>query len=47
MTQPEAYLSNASKLFDDAGRLTNDDTRGFLQAFMAAFAVWIEGRSSR
>ena len=47
MAQPEAYLSNASKLFDDAGELTNDETRAFLQGFMAAFAAWIEGRSSR
>lgn len=47
MPQPEAYISNASKLFDDAGELTDDDTRGFLLRFMAAFAAWIEGRSSR
>ena len=47
MAQPEAYLSNASSLFDDNGELTSDDTRGFLQGFMAAFAAWIEGQSSR
>jgi chromate reductase len=47
MPQPEAYISNASKLFDDAGELTNDDTRGFLRGFMAAFAAWIQGRSNR
>jgi chromate reductase len=45
MPQPEAYLSHAAKLFDDAGELTNDDTRAFLQRFMAAFASWIEARS--
>ena len=28
MPQPEAYISNASALFDDAGKLTNESTRG-------------------
>src|SRR3954467_5307729 len=41
MAQPEAYLGHADKLFDDKGKLTNDDTRKFLQGFMQAFAGWI------
>jgi len=42
MQQPEAYIGGASKLFDDAGNLTNDSTRQFLKAFIDAFARWIE-----
>jgi chromate reductase len=42
MQQPEAYLSHADKLFDEDGRLTSDGTRKFLQAFMQAFANWVE-----
>jgi chromate reductase len=41
MPQPEAYIGGAAKLFDDAGKLTNDDTRKFLTTFMEAFAKWI------
>jgi chromate reductase len=41
MQQPEAYLGHADKLFDDKGKLANDDTRKFLQGFMQAFAGWI------
>ena len=41
MQQPEAYLGGADKLFDANGKLTNDDTRKFLQQFMQAFADWI------
>jgi chromate reductase len=42
MQQPEAYLSHADKLFDEHGELTSDGTRKFLQAFMQAFANWVE-----
>jgi chromate reductase, NAD(P)H dehydrogenase (quinone) len=42
MQQPEAYLSHADKLFDEDGGLTSDGTRKFLQAFMQAFANWVE-----
>jgi chromate reductase len=41
MQQPEAYVGHADKLFDDKGKLANDDTRKFLQGFMQAFAAWI------
>jgi chromate reductase len=47
LQQPEAYISNAGKLFDDAGKLTSDDTRGFLQTFAKAFAAWIEANRKR
>jgi len=39
---PEAYIGGAAALFDDAGKLTNEGTRGFLGKFMTAFAAWIE-----
>lgn len=39
---PEAYLSGADKLFDEAGELNNDSTRGFLSKVLAAYAGWVE-----
>jgi len=42
MQQPEAYVGHADKLFDEHGKLVNDGTRKFLQAFMQAFANWVE-----
>ena len=42
MPQPEAYIGNAAKLFDERGELNNDSTREFLRNFMSAFARWIE-----
>ena len=47
MPQPEAYISNAGELFDEAGELVDDGARSVLQAFMAAFAAWVEGLSAR
>jgi chromate reductase len=45
MPQPEAYIGNAAKLFDDKGALVDDSTRAFLQKFLDAFARWI-GRNA-
>ena len=42
MQQPEAYVGGASTLFDEQGKLINDDTRKFLQTFMERFAAWVE-----
>lgn len=42
LQQPEAYIGAAHTLFDEAGKLKNDDTRKFLAQFAQAFAVWIE-----
>lgn len=42
MQQPEAYVGGVDKLFDAAGKLTNDRTREFLNKFATAFATWIE-----
>jgi chromate reductase len=41
LQQPEAYIGGAAKLFDEAGKLQNEDTRLFLRGFMEAFAAWI------
>jgi len=41
LQQPEAYVGGAAKLFDDAGKLTNDDTRKFLSGFVDAFEAWV------
>ena len=45
LQQPEAYIPNAGKLFDEEGRLTSDDTRVLLQKYLQAFAAWIEKSS--
>lgn len=41
MQQPEAYISNASTLFD-GDKLNNESTTKFLQSFIDAFATWAE-----
>jgi len=42
LQQPEAYVGGVGKSFDDAGNLTNDATRDFLQKFVQAYASWAE-----
>jgi chromate reductase, NAD(P)H dehydrogenase (quinone) len=42
MQQPEVYLSHVDKLFDEHGKFVSDGTGKFLQAFMQAFANWVE-----
>ena len=44
MAQPEAYIGGAAALFDAAGTLTNDGTKGFLTKFIEAFAAWVDAR---
>ncbi|WEK20890.1 MAG: NAD(P)H-dependent oxidoreductase [Candidatus Pedobacter colombiensis] len=41
MPQPEAYIGNAAKLFDDQGVLINESTKTFLITFMDSFQVWV------
>ena len=41
MQQPEAYIGNAAKLFDNSGKLTDESTREHLQKFIDAFAKWV------
>ncbi|MGH8504595.1 MAG: NADPH-dependent FMN reductase, partial [Stenotrophobium sp.] len=47
LQQPEAYIGGADKLFDAAGKLVNEGTRGFLQKFMQAYAAWVEANLRR
>ncbi|MBC8074196.1 MAG: NAD(P)H-dependent oxidoreductase [Deltaproteobacteria bacterium] len=42
MQQPEAYIGGVAKLFDEAGKLENLQTRELLTKFGAAFAGWVE-----
>ncbi|HJV74974.1 MAG TPA: NAD(P)H-dependent oxidoreductase [Noviherbaspirillum sp.] len=42
MQQPEAYIGNASKLFDDQGNIASDATRNFVGKFLQAYAQWVE-----
>lgn len=41
MAQPEAYIGNATTLYDEEGNLTNESTKEFLKSFMQAFEKWI------
>jgi len=41
MAQPEAYIGDASKLFDVNGKLVNEATSEFFKKFMEAFADWV------
>jgi len=47
LQQPEAYIGGVAKLLDEAGNLTHDDTRAFLEKFLQAFGAWIEANGRR
>ena len=40
MQQPEAYIAGAADLFDERGKLKNEESRKFFGQFMAAFQSW-------
>lgn len=42
LQQPEAYIGQAGNLFDAQGKITNEDTKKFLQKFMETYADWVE-----
>lgn len=42
MQQPEAYIANVTELVDEEGRVKARGTRDFLQAFVTAFADWVD-----
>lgn len=42
MAQPEAYIGEATTLFDDNGSLTNESTKEFLKSFLEAFEKWVQ-----
>lgn len=41
MAQPEAYIGDASELYDDNGKLTNDSTKEFFKTYLDAFEEWV------
>jgi chromate reductase, NAD(P)H dehydrogenase (quinone) len=41
MPQPAVIIAGAASKFDAAGRLTDDDTRKHVRAYLEAFARWI------
>ena len=41
MQQPEAYIGNATELFDASGALINEKTKVFLKKFVDAYALWV------
>jgi chromate reductase len=47
LQQPEAYISGASKLFDDAGKLTNESTRELFEKLLRTFDAWIDANTKR
>ncbi len=47
LQQPEAYIANAATLFDQAGTLTSDPTRQFMQKYLETFARWVETNARR
>jgi chromate reductase, NAD(P)H dehydrogenase (quinone) len=46
MQQPEAYVGGIAGVFDDAGAIVNESTKGFFKTFMEAYAVWVEKNAS-
>ena len=42
MQQPEAYVGGAAKRFGSDGQLADEGTKKFFQAFIDAFAAWVE-----
>jgi chromate reductase, NAD(P)H dehydrogenase (quinone) len=42
LQQPETYIHGAGKLFDEAGKLTDESTRDFFGKFLDAYAAWVE-----
>lgn len=40
--QPEVYIANIHELLDENGKITNEDTNGFLQSVVNAFAGFIK-----
>lgn len=47
LQQPEAYIGGAASLFDDAGMLTSESTRGFIRSYMESYAQWVEANAPK
>lgn len=46
MGQPELYLHFTDGLIDEEGKITNENTKKFLQKFVYAFSAWIAQHAS-
>jgi chromate reductase, NAD(P)H dehydrogenase (quinone) len=46
MQQPEAYIGDGARLFDEKGDIVNNSTREFVVGFVNAFADWVVRLSS-
>ncbi|MET0544729.1 MAG: NADPH-dependent FMN reductase [Caulobacterales bacterium] len=46
LQQPEIYLSQINKAFDEQGKLKDDGIRKLLSGFMSAFAAWVDKHAS-
>lgn len=42
MAQPEAYIGNASELFDEQGNLINESKKELLKTFADAYEKWVK-----
>ena len=42
LQQPEAYIGQAGDLFGPDGGLVKDETRAFLDKYLAAFSTWVD-----
>jgi len=42
MLKPELHISNAAQLFDEHGKLHDQETLGFVQAYVDALVDWVE-----
>ncbi len=41
MQQPELYIGNAPKIFDDSGKLIDESVKGLLTKFIQSYEQWI------
>ncbi len=46
MQQPEAYIGNAQKVFDEAGNIVDASVRELMQKFMNSFGDWVAKNTS-
>jgi chromate reductase, NAD(P)H dehydrogenase (quinone) len=42
MQQPEIKIPSAAQLFDESGRLSDENTRQHVKKFLQAFVAWVE-----
>lgn len=42
MGQPEMFIKHDESRIDAAGKIVNDDTRKFLQAFVDKYVAWVK-----